>query len=48
VRPTGEGAIEVTVSADGCEDVAIIIDAHAVAAVATPPTPTPDRVEVEE
>ena len=32
VRPTGEGAIEVTVSAEGCEDVTITIDAHAVTA----------------
>jgi beta-galactosidase len=32
IRPTGEGAIEVTVSAEGCEDVTITIDAHAVTA----------------
>jgi len=30
IRPTGEGAIDVTVSADGCEDATITIGAHAV------------------
>jgi len=32
IRPTGKGAIEVAVSAEGCEDVTITIDAHAVTA----------------
>ena len=32
IRPTGEGAIEVTVSAEGCEDVTTTIDARAVTA----------------
>ena len=30
--PTGEGAIEVTVSAEGCEDATTTIDARAVTA----------------
>ena len=30
IRPTREGAIEVTVKAEGCRDVTITIDAHAV------------------
>jgi beta-galactosidase len=32
IRPTGEGGIEVTVSAKVCEDVTTTIDAHAVTA----------------
>ena len=34
IRLTGEGAIDVTVSAEGCEDAIVTIDARAVAAEA--------------
>ena len=30
IRPVEEGSIEVTVSADGCEDVTVTVEAHAV------------------